>query len=566
MLSFTHGKHALKTGFEMFHNQDFAPFTPTFSRPNYNFETVFDFAADKPSQEGGINFDPRTGGIQNGNRYYVDSSYGIYVQDDWKVRPTFTANLGLRWDFNSNPSEVHDQLSVLQLGSGSILPQQIAGISVVPATHVFQIHRIGYFAPRFGFAWQPAPTWSVRGGYGVFFNRGGNDVWSDTLRNNPPFGASLTADIHVPAGPQPVYGLCASATFPFNCPIPPLSPGKFNERGGPLGSQVDIGGPDPGLRLAYAQNFFFGIQHSFLRNWVAEADFSGSTGIHLYSIIDRNRFAGGRNPVTGTVTRLNPFFGAINYADNNNHSSYVGGTFFVRKSFSSGYSFQVAYTTGKTYDLMGAAPGANKGSENARVVDAYNLNFQRALSDQDVSKQFSFNALWVLPKPSGGNGFVKTIGGGWELSSLTSLSSGTPQTVFTTNASQDFNLDGFNYDIPNTPSFGHTLKGLHRSNYLTGVFKASDFPLPPLGQEGNLGRNTFRGPGFAQVDAALAKNNRIPWFSKDGANVQIRVECFNLLNRVNLTGWDTNLSDGLFGKATSAFQARTIQLSGRLLF
>src|SRR5439155_10200316 len=96
------------------------------------------------------------------------------------------------------------------------------------------------------------------------------------------------------------------------------------------------------------------------------------------------------------VTRLNSFFGRINYADNSNHSSFNGGTFLVRKRFDAGYSFQVAFTRGKTIDLLGGAPGCNKCSENANVFDAYNINFQRGLSDQDVSKQLSFNFNWDI--------------------------------------------------------------------------------------------------------------------------------------------------------------------------
>ena len=572
MVSFVHGKHVLKAGFEMFHNQDYAPFTPVFDRPNYNFETVFDFAADTPSQEGGINFDPRTGGAENGNRYNVSSTYGFYAQDDLKVKPNLTVNLGLRWDYSSNPTETQGLISVLKPGTGSTLLERITGLSVGPAKQYFQDHKIYYFAPRFGFAWQPVENWSVRGGFGIFFNRGGNDVWSDTTRNNPPFGASLTADIHNPSGPQPVYGFCASGTFPFNCPIPPLSPGQFNERGGPLGAQVDIGGPTPGLKQAYAENWFLGVQRSFGRSWIVEADYTGSTGVHLYSIIDRNRVVGDRDPVTFVVTRPNIFFGRINYADNSNHSSFNGGTFLVRKRFDAGYSFQVAFTKGKTIDLMGAAPGCNKCSENANVFDAYNISFQRGLSDQDVSKQLSFNFNWDIPKPKTDNAFVARTLGGWELSSLASFQSGTPQTVFIAGGpATDYNLDGNNYDLPNTPSFGHTKTGLSRSDYMKGVFKASDFPSPcptavPCGVEGNLGRNTFRGPGFAQVDLSLAKNNRLPWFSSEGANLQIRGEFFNLFNRVNLTNWVTNLADGNFGKAVGSRQARTIRLSARITF
>jgi hypothetical protein len=88
----------------------------------------------------------------------------------------------------------------------------------------------------------------------------------------------------------------------------------------------------------------------------------------------------------------------------------------------------------------------------------------------------------------------------------------------------------------------------------------------PTGVEGNLGRNTFRGPGFAQTDAALAKNTHIPWFPGEGADFQVRLDLFNAFNRVNLQNWDTNLADGTFGKALGASQARTLQVGAKLTF
>lgn len=568
-LSLTHGRHALKAGFEMFHDQNFAKFTDRDALSNYTFLDVFDFASDTPQFQG-ITFDPTTGGNANGDRYWLRSQYGTFVQDDWKVKPNLSLSMGLRWEFGSNPSEAHGNATQLILGSGGDLQTQIAGASVVKSRNLLKEVRRGYFAPRFGFAWQPAGmrNMSVRGGFGMFFDRGGDTLWSDTGFNNPPLAASLTANVFVPTGPQPVYGLCNSNTFPYGCTSPPVPVG-LNSRGGSVAGPANIGGANLGLRQAYAEDWFLGLQRSFGKNWMIEADYMGSHGVHLYSEIDRNRFAGDRVIHNGNITRLNSFFGSIVYADNSNQSSYNGGDIAIQKRFSNGFSIQSAFTFGKVLDLMGGAPGCNRCSETAGVLDAYNLKAQRGLSDGDVNKQLTFNGIWKIPTPQDWGRVTNGILGGWQLSGLGVLTAGAPQTVFSGTA--DYNGDGYFFDIPNKPAFGRTKRGLSRSDYQNGVFTASEFPSPcptsaPCGIEGNLGRNTFRGPGFAQTDMALAKGNHIPWFASEKAEIQFRAEMFNAFNRVNLGCWDTNLSDGFFGKAGCTSQARTTQLSLRMTF
>lgn len=602
MVSITRGKHALKTGFEWFHNQDYAPFTiPDNRQQSYSFDTIFDFAADKDDEYGTVSFDPTSGGVANNNRYFRDSTYGAYVQDDWKLRQGLVLNLGLRWDATSNPSEAHGTLSTLTVPSAGTLLQQIEGISVGlnpnPADrHPFIDHKKTYFAPRFGFAWQPfgLSDWSVRGGAGVFFDRGGNTNWSDTETANPPIDANFTASVHTPGQPQPpAFGLCQNATFPYNCPLPTgltTTLPSLNARGG-YGNFDGIGGPDPHLMMAYAENYFIGVQRAFKSNWIAEADYIHSNTIHEYSITNMNRvdginsivYTGSGNYSETLGTLPNPYFAGINYTTNRNGSGYNGFTSYLRKSFHAGYSFQVTYTLQKTTDLMSTVPGVDKGSENSVVIDAYNVAEQRSVSSQDVPQQLSYNAVWIIPTPGISNGLMKNIVGGWQVSALGTLMGGLPATVYTTLPQDDFNEDGYNYDLPNKPDIGTPTTGFKRSSFLTGTFKTTDFPLPvdgngvPLGYEGNIGRNSVRGPGFAQTDAALAKDTRLPFFFSESANLQFRLDMYNAFNRVNLQGWDTNLADGgvdastgqafgNFGKATGVAQARTLQLSTKIVF
>jgi len=565
LLTMTRGKHSLKTGFEMYYDQDFAPFSAPINRPDFGFLNVFDFARDTVFTSGNINYDPRTGGRAYQDSYFVSSIYGLFLQDDWKARSNLSINWGLRWDFTSNPSDRGGTMTNIKFNGGNTFQERIAGASVVPLDHMFAIHRIGYFAPRFGFAWDPTGKgkMSIRGGAGIFFDRGGNTVWSDQTRTNPPFRASLRAWGFDPdPSRRPVFGLCQSDVPPFDCPKPAVVVG-LNERNGPLAGRAQIGAVDPGLRYPYAQNWFLGVQRAFSNNWVVEADYMGSIAQHLYTAFDRNRFAG--DTLDGTLDLLNPYFAGILYGDNKGRSAFQGGTVSIQKRFSAGYNFQAAYTFGKAIDYTSARPAVNKGDVWAGVLDANNYERQRGLSDLNVPHKLSFNFVWNLPKPKTGSRFVNGFIGGWEVSSLAIMQSSGPFTVYT--GAADYNADGTYFDVPNIPAYGNNKNGLNRSDYLNGTaFKASDFPTPPPGVEGNLGRNTFTGPGFAQIDFGLIKNTHMPWFVREGANLQVRAEFYNLFNRVNLNGWDTNLANGTFGRSTATFMPRTIQLGLRIRF
>jgi hypothetical protein len=491
VLSFNRGRHALKAGLDIYRDQDNAPFTPPLLRPSFSFHNVFDFADDKPYAESGINFNAKTGGPPFQDFGYRSTTFGYFVQDDWKAKSNFSLNLGLRWDFSSNPTEHTNNMTNLKLGSGATFQERIANATLVSVPAMFTTHHIGYFAPRLGFAWDPTNKgkMSIRGGFGVFFDRWPNKAWSDVTRNNPPTVANVYADVSNPNPPYPLLALGKSDTVPFNFPLPQPLPVGLNPAGGPVAVLAAVGGVDPGLRYGYAENWFLGVQHAFTSNWVLEADYMGSAGHHMYTVIDRNRYAG--DSLDGKLDRFNPYFATMNYSDNNGSSAFNGGTIALRKTFSRGYSFQTAYTFGKTIDYTNDR-GTGSGSTWANVFDAWNYKAQRGSSEIDVPQKVAFNFVVQLPHPSSSNRFVSGLLGGWEASSLGTLQKGQPYGVFTDGS--DYNADGTYYDRPNTPSWGNSKNGLSRSDYMNGVFTAADFPVPTPGVEGNLGRNTFRVP------------------------------------------------------------------------
>jgi len=139
------------------------------------------------------------------------------------------------------------------------------------------------------------------------------------------------------------------------------------------------------------------------------------------------------------------------------------------------------------------------------------------------------------------------------------------------NIGGDYNADANNYDVPNAPSFGRHLSGKHKKDFLNGVFgapatAAGQFPAPDLGDEGNLGRNTYDGPGYNNVDLNVAKFFTTPFFFGESFKIEARGEVLNLFNRANLTSVSSNMTSGTFGQATNSLPARTITFHLRASF
>ena len=620
LLSINHGKHALKIGADIFRDQENDLFDGPTQRPGYGFgpnpltgnlASIFNFAKDQATTQGSINYDLRTGALSQQSVGYRSTNFGFFGQDDWKIRPNLSINLGLRWDFNTSPNEVAGRTSNVILGSGSTLQEKITNASVAIVKSLTPDHGIAYFAPRVSFAWDPTKQGklSIRGGMGVFYERAPNIYWSDATRNNPPFIGNVGADATKPSQPQPNYGLCGLDHSPFNCPLPPASelPIGLNARGGALNNASGIGGIDPATKQAYNIARFLGVQYAFTPNWVVEADYTGSQSVHQYVRTERNRCMGCFDPVFGTSVPLNPFFlGGIQYGDNSGWAHYNGATFSVLHRFSRSFSFQAAYTISRTISAVDA-PSPGRDSLQSPVYDAYNISAQRGPAAFDIPRAFTIHGIWELPKLSNQNVVLRTILGGWQWSGAASFQAGYPYTVVDCGHSPDAN----GCVIPNASSTGTTCDRSTWRN--TGCIVASSFtlpcdvtqavitpgnpgppPVPPvLGPgllrcgsgpwEGNAGRNSFRGPGYANVDFSTGKNFHIPWFvGKEGARLQLRGEFFNLFNRTNLNGVSSDLGfdpnagiakgstgssqNPSFGKATGAFNPRQLQVALRLEF
>lgn len=579
--------HTLKFGFEQFNIREADSQSGAFDRPSYNFNNLLDFIQGEAVSESATPVNLTTHLEAPYDRRYRALYTGIYIQDDWKVRPNLTVNVGVRYDSMANFfSILSPQLTNFNFAQGNTLNAQVAGgtAGLSKSDHVLD-HSLYGINPRLGFSYQPYSSGrtAIRGGFGLFSDQPPYIHITDITSGNLP--NFFTPSLNVQQGTTPVFALCSAPSgFTEQCPVVNTSNVVLNSSGGIVGQRANLGGYDPNYKLTQVEDWTLSIQQELPWHLAAELNYSGSAAHHLPVFNqDVNRFAGDLIQNNGTLTRLNPNFGQINYATSNANSIGNYGSALLQRRLTRGLALRGIYTIGKALDTFSTS-GSLDGGEATQFLDSIiqngNLNAQRGRSDFDIHQQFSADGTWVVPNHYNSL-VVRNILGGWEFGGVWILQTGLPFSVYTSasfnpvynaqgqligNKGGDYNADGSNYDVPNAPSFGNHLNGMKKANYLNGIFTASQFPVPSLGTEGNLGRNTYDGPGYNNVDFTFEKFFTVPFFFGERMKIQLRGETFNLFNRSNLTGVSSDLSSGSFGKATNQLPPRSLQLHIRASF
>jgi hypothetical protein len=410
-------------------------------------------------------------------------------------------------------------------------------------------------APRLGFAWDPdgKGKMSIRGGFGLAFDR----LFMTPLLNfraDPPLRA--TATLGAQYGTSFTYSLGNPSAPYLGFPIDPALQLGLNSANGINGARVALYGVDPNLRTAYAENWFFGIQRELPWGIVAELDYTGSAGRHLYDEYDTNRFAGDLL-TNNTFHGYNQYFSQVYFLTSGSNSTYHAGTFSMKRRFMNGVSLRGSYTFSKTMDDTDTLTNI------ATYEDASNRGLDKGLAGFNVQNRLSLNGIWALPFFHNNHGVVGQALGGWQLSCLAIFQTGFPLNISNNSyPAGDYNADGTAGDRPNNPSSSIARGGYSRQEFLAGIFPASAFPIPIKGTNGNLGRNTFTGPGYQEIDMSLEK----VFIVKERFHIQFRIEAFNVLNRVNLNPPTTDLSSGTFGQSTSTLLPRQFQAGVRIEF
>ncbi len=538
------------------------------ARPLYSFSGLWNLANDTPIFEA-INADPETGAPTPNQRYFRTQDFALFFQDDWKVRPNLTLNMGLRYEYFSPISEKRGKLSNLIFGQNNL-----ADAKVVPVQQLHESDR-NNFAPRFGFAWSPTALENdvvVRGGFGVSFNRHPLAPFLNA-RGNPPFfaryniccGTAGAADgFGAPFVDGQILYALGSSNSPFSFPANPvLAQGIDPVTGGPNVGSVEIYGAGPEVPNSYIYVFSLETQVNLPKRFVATLGYQGSSSHKLIRIVNQN-----------FLYPNNPDFFAVYFPTPDVNANYHGMNVRLTKSFAAGIQFDALYRWSKSIDTL-SYEGPGFVTNQSYPQD---LRQERGPSDFDVRHHFVMTALWDLPIFRGRNDFIGKAFGGWQINGIFTAHTGFPWTP----------LLG---DCVSTPG-GPSLCPSRPARYLGGALDntgdeafiraGGNFPgggaqyfdlTPPGNRPPGIGRNVFRGPKYSDLDLSLVKRIGLPntSFLKENAGLELRANFFNAFNMLNLAPFgffsgSTDIRNPNFGRATSGLSGRVIELQARFSF
>jgi len=539
-MTFISGSHTMKFGADI-RRFLFNSFFTSFGRGSFNFDGTFTgySAADLLL---GI---PRSADRNLGEPFHNAKTFssGYYFQDDWKVTPKLTLNLGLRYELNLPPIENTDKMASFDPTTNTI---KVAGgqeAFINPATNRLELRpRAGIgrrlwetdknnFAPRVGIAYRPFGDTKtvVRAGFGSFYNLQivGNGI--TPLSRNSPFRNRQTAG-------------------PFGADRRPLPNVADIFAGNP---SVVPPGIDPNFKTAYVNQWSLGVQRELAKNLALDVSYLGSSAHKLPLGVNINQAV----PGLGAVASRRPFqgFGDITggYILSAGNSNYQGLTARVERRFTSGLSFLSSYAWTKSIDDGAGISTGSDASGGAQI--ARNLRAERGPSDFDVTHRWVLSYVWDLPFGKGKsfaaeNKVVDALVGGWQMTGIYTLQSGRPFTVFS-GTDRSNTAGGSDRPIiigdasvknPGPDRWFNPCRIVQsliqgqlvetRPGCAQGDSPAWLLPLSGsatvVGVFGNAGRNTLRGPGLNNFDLGVSRFFKLT----ERQQIQFRAEVFNLAN------------------------------------
>jgi hypothetical protein len=512
----------------------------------------------------------------------------FFFQDDYRVTPTLTLNLGYRLESSGGVTEGKNQLSNIDpfnktplgvLGTGPLGGVDLGGAS---------FRRNWNPAPRLGFAWNPRNgKFVVRGGYGIAYDF----IYQNPITNlrfSPPFvntalvtsftgGNSLA---NLVAGTAPAQAAATAAI------------GQFNP------AQTDFGSFSPvnqGLSNPRNQQWDAGVEYQFMSDLVFKVTYVGAHSDHLQVSMPINLVAPGNTPAAPTSladqtarigefqtafanevggafgptnSLIDPRFDNVTQVQSIGSSSYNSLQVEAIRRFRNGLTFDANYTWAHSLDDISDALGVLV-NDSAGPLDASKpISFNRANSQFDVRNRLVLSYNYDLPFGKGSSGWKKLLFGGWSQSGIFSSQSGFPATVYAAPIAgiSDLLLNGSNNgnSAVNTTVDGNATQ-LRPLPFFPTYTVPTSLPVsePLLEHNGTSGRNQLRLDGLTDFDAAFSKSIKFT----ESKYLQLRWESFNVLNHPNFAGYQNVFGSSQFNTYTStATNARQMQLSARFIF
>lgn len=590
-LSHSRGAHILSVGFDVRKIQDHSR-ADTNTRGVFTFPALSDFLAGQPSSWtqlfGSTQRDLRTG------------VYSFFFQDDWKVRPTLTMNLGARWELQGALDEAKGHLSVLDpalpgtignAGTGPLGTFRMGGPAV--DRNPFNI------SPRLGFAWNPHRGNLVfRGGYGIYWDSFTFDLLT-VARSAPPFNyqpsLSCAGSVCQISGTNSFDNLVNGTATIQSSNEAQL--GSF----GILKNFGSVNTVNPQLRNPYAQQYSLGMEYQFARSYMFGLSYIGSKGTHLTRLIPINPEVNGPPPATSPAdetarfadfqqaiqkengpgnNRLDSRFNQVNRLDDGASSIYHSLQVTGNKTFSRGLQFQASYTWSKSIDNASDFYPAIQANDNSYAQDAFQLAAERAVSNFDIRHRIIVTGVWQVPFFRGRKGVAGKVLDGWSFESVNLWQSAVPATLLAGTrtiqdasgnklAVADVNLDG-NFISPSLDNTRPNCDPAGTHFTLGAPAAISGFSQPLLGNDGTCGRNSVRMNSLPNFDWSFFKDTELtesgPWGSGPW-KLQFRAEMYNIFNIPFLTAqgdaWRT-ITSSSFGTVNAAGISRKMQLALKL--
>lgn len=540
-LAYVRGVHALKFGFSAIPN-NFGFFQLRAPAGDLNFSGVYTNNPSSPSGSGdafadfllGLPNSSTKSVFTQGTPQEFYTEFGAFGQDQWRVSPNLTLNLGLRYDVFTSPTEKYERQSDFNPATGQI---DLAGKNGV--SRGILDTRKNDFSPRVGFAYTLTPNTVIRGAYGLFFF------------NEQGTGSSARLFIAFPFAAE--FSVTCSATAPclrLQDGIPPLN----SLQAQPI--TVYIPRDD---QTSNVQQWNLTLERQVTPNLVLRGAYVGSKGTHLFIALDENVAVPGQGPVP--PRRPYPAFSTISSWEPRGNSSYNSLQLGAEERLSHGFWFLASYTWSKSLDFGGGG-NSSDGDPRINIQDPRNLRGDRGLSNFDYRSRLSLGHLYQLPFGrgrrflSGGGALREQVLGGWQIRGILTLQSGAPTTPVLTTATSNTG----SFTRPNRVCNGN-LPGSQRS--IARWFDTSCLVNPPPFQFGNSGRNIIAGPGLATYDFSLDKDFHL----SEKMGLEFRSEFFNIFNRANFGLPGRAIGSKTAGSINNVItNARQIQFALRLHF